>query len=339
MKKRLVVFVLAMIMLFANILPASAQLNNGGSLDIGSGAGDAIDWGTIESDYYVSMTPDIKTICVGEQFQLEVVALSESEGQLTDVEIAWSSDDSTIASVDANGIVTGVSVGRIHVNAETCGYKKTCVVTVVEKGQDELPPEDDDQTGGNDTGKPPVEDAQPEKLTIKSVILSDEQFTYNGKVQTPTVKVVDSKNNVLKENKDYTITYTSGRKNVGTYTLMVVFKGNYKNCSKITKTYDIVPKGTSISKLTASKKKITVNWKKQTKQISGYQIQCSPKKNFKTVATVTVSGKKKTKVSLSGLKAKKNYFVRIRTYKNVKVNGKTVKMYSDWSAKKKIKTK
>ena len=47
--------------------------------------------------------------------------------------------------------------------------------------------------------------------------------------------------------------------------------------------------------------------------------------------------KKKTAASASvkKLKAKKKYFVRICTYKSVKINGKTEKICSEWS---KIKT-
>ena len=150
---------------------------------------------------------------------------------------------------------------------------------------------------------------------------------------------MNERGEVLVEGKDYTLTYSAGRKAVGTYQVVVKYKGQYVDYANVKKTFDIVPQGTELKKLSPGKKKLTITWKKQTKETSGYQIQCSLKKNFKQVATVTVSGKKKSKVSLSGLKAKKNYFVRIRTYKNVKTNGKTVKSYSNWSDVKKIKTK
>ena len=35
----------------------------------------------------------------------------------------------------------------------------------------------------------------------------------------------------------------------------------------------------------------------------------------------------------------KTYYVRVRTYKTVKVGKKSVKIYSGWSAAKKVKTK
>ena len=99
--------------------------------------------------------------------------------------------------------------------------------------------------------------------------------------------------------------------------------------------YQINPKGTTLSKLTGGGKKVTVKWKKQTKQVSGYQIQYGTKKDFSNAKKVTVSGAKTVKKVIKSLKAKKYYYVRIRTYKTV--SGK--KYYSSWSKYKKVKTK
>ena len=57
-------------------------------------------------------------------------------------------------------------------------------------------------------------------------------------------------------------------------------------------------------------------------------------------AAEQVSVAKPKSVSSKTIKAaKKKYYVRIRTYKNVKFNGKTVKVYSSWSKSKSVKTK
>lgn len=96
-----------------------------------------------------------------------------------------------------------------------------------------------------------------------------------------------------------------------------------------------LPRGTTISSLKAGKRKITVRWKKVS-GVKGYQIQYSMSRNFKSrKKTRTVSGAGNSKCVLKGLKAKKRYYVRIRTYK--KVNGK--KKYSAWSAAPKVKVK
>ena len=53
----------------------------------------------------------------------------------------------------------------------------------------------------------------------------------------------------------------------------------------------------------------------------------------KGAKTATITKNKTVSKAISKLKAKKNY-VRIRTYKTVKVNGKSVKLYSAWSKAK-----
>lgn len=74
--------------------------------------------------------------------------------------------------------------------------------------------------------------------------------------------------------------------------------------------------------------------------MDGYQIQYSTKGSFKGKTTgLTTAKKSAASKKISKLKGKKKYYVRIRTYKTVKVNGKKVKLYSDWSAKKSVKTK
>lgn len=106
--------------------------------------------------------------------------------------------------------------------------------------------------------------------------------------------------------------------------------GNTSAGNKVSK-----PKKTSITGFSRGKGQITAKWKK-TKGVSGYQVQCATNKKFtKGKKTKTVSGYKKTKATFKKLKAKKTYYVRIRTFK--KVNG--TKVYSSWSKARKIKTK
>ncbi|MBQ2758767.1 MAG: fibronectin type III domain-containing protein, partial [Clostridia bacterium] len=68
----------------------------------------------------------------------------------------------------------------------------------------------------------------------KTFTLSATSLTYNGKVRTPTVTIKDSAGNVLKKDTDYTVTYASGRKNIGTYKVTVTMKGNYSGTKTLT---------------------------------------------------------------------------------------------------------
>ena len=95
------------------------------------------------------------------------------------------------------------------------------------------------------------------------------------------------------------------------------------------------PKSAKIKKVKAAKKAIAVEWKKVS-GVKGYQVQVATDKKFKkNKKTATVKKQKTTKVTIKKLKAKKKYYVRIRTYKTV--NGK--KIYSYWSKVKTVKTK
>ena len=68
----------------------------------------------------------------------------------------------------------------------------------------------------------------------------------------------------------------------------------------------------------------------------GYQIQYATNSKFtKNSSKELIEDNKKTSQKFKDLKAKKKYYVRIRTYKTVK--GK--KIYSDWSKSKKVTTK
>ena len=95
------------------------------------------------------------------------------------------------------------------------------------------------------------------------------------------------------------------------------------------------PKSTNTKKIKAAKKAILVTWKKVS-GVKGYQVQVATDKKFKkNKKTVNIKKQKTTKTTIKKLKAKKKYYVRVRTYKIV--NGK--KVYSSWSKVESVKTK
>ena len=131
-----------------------------------------------------------------------------------------------------------------------------------------------------------------------------------GKNEAYTIKKVGSTK--IKENKTYYVRVT------------VYSKKNYKGV-KTTKTYKVYSAPTtakiSVSKLTDSTAKIS--WKK----VSGatkYQVKMNGK-------TDTQKGLSKAYTNLG---ASTDYTVAVRSYKQVKVNGKSVKLYSAWKTLK-----
>ena len=167
---------------------------------------------------------------------------------------------------------------------------------------------------------------------------SKTDFTYDGKAKTPSVVIEDITGKKLTAGTDYRLVYSKGRKNPGVYTATLEFCGNYSG--KVVKTFTIRPQKTSLKKITARSRGLRVTWKKQTTQTDGYQIQYSTNRSFKgKAAKIAEAGKKGTAKNISRLKGKKKYYVRIRTYKTAKVNGKKKTLYSDWSKSKTIRTK
>ena len=177
------------------------------------------------------------------------------------------------------------------------------------------------------------------KISLKGakVVLSATTFTYNGKVRKPVIKTIGGKK--LTAGTDYTAKWSNTKsKNVGAYTVTVTGIGKYTGAAKAA--YKINPKGTSIAKTVAAKKAFTVKWKKQsakmaTSRITGYQVRYATRSSMKGAKTVTVKGYSKTSKKVSKLKAKKKYYVQVRTYKIVK----SKKYYSSWSKKKAVKTR
>ncbi len=175
------------------------------------------------------------------------------------------------------------------------------------------------------------------KSITPAVTLAKKEYTYNGKAKKPSVTVRVGKNKL--KSSDYSLSYASGRKKVGSYKVTIKLKGNYRG--KKTVTFKIVPKGTNLNKPKAEKKAIKVSWKKQTakmnkSRITGYEIQVATDKNFtKNKKTVTAKGYKTSSKKITKLKGGKKYFVRIRTY--MTVSGK--KYYSPWSKAVSVKTK
>ena len=174
------------------------------------------------------------------------------------------------------------------------------------------------------------------KTVTPAVTLSSTSYTYDGKVKKPSVTVKTGTTKLT--TASYTVTYASGRKNVGIYKVTVKLKGNYSGSKVVS--FKINPKGTTISSLDKKNTSITVKWNKQstkmaTSYITGYQIQTATNSAFTfNQKNTTVTGYSKVSKEITGLLSGTKYYVRIRTYKTVNGN----KYYSPWSTYKTVTT-
>ena len=177
-----------------------------------------------------------------------------------------------------------------------------------------------------------------------SLSLSSYAYTYNGKAKKPSVKVKGSNKKTI-SSKYYTVSYTNlatgkkttSMKSVGKYYVIVKFKGIYSGTLR--KTVTILPTKTAITRLSSRSRGFAVKWSKKRTQTSGYQVQYSTSSKFRGSKTKTIGRNSSSSATIKKLKSKKKYYVRVRTYKTVKVNGKKTKIYSSWSKAKSVKTK
>ena len=214
-----------------------------------------------------------------------------------------------------------------------------------------VPPSNPD-AGNTETPSQPTEPSQPEtptpstqettvspakpaaqpnnsKQTGTKLTVKVSNVTYNGKAQKPSVKVYSGKKRL--SSKYYTVSYKNN-KNVGYGTVTVKGKGNYSKASGTAK-FKINLKKTKLSSAKSTKRKtFTTTWKK-TGGNSGWQVQYSTNKKFRSgVRTVNLKSRN-TKLTVRKLRSRKNYYVRIRSYKKV---GKQT-WYSRWSSVKSVR--
>lgn len=169
---------------------------------------------------------------------------------------------------------------------------------------------------------------------IQSVKLSNIEFTYTGTEIEPAVTVKDSDGNVISPS-NYSVIY-SNNINIGKGLLEVVFKGNYSG--SITRRFNIYPKKTSFTSVTAGKTSITWKWKK-VDNVTGYQIRYWKKGDYAHVKYTKITNAATLQRTIKKLKRKTDYYYSIRTYKTVTVDGEKKAFFSDWSNTKHIKTK
>ena len=107
-------------------------------------------------------------------------------------------------------------------------------------------------------------------------------------------------------------------------------------CGKVANTKIIAalkPAAPSITKLSGTRKAFTAKWSK--KSYTGYEMRYSRYSSMKSKKTLRFTSSKTVSKKVTRLKAKKRYYVQVRSYKTVNGN----RVYSSWSAKKSVKTK
>lgn len=193
-------------------------------------------------------------------------------------------------------------------------------------GKDDNNKSDAEKPNGDDksdvTPKP-----EAKKATITNIKISATKYVYNGKVKTPVVSVYADGKKL--NSTQYTVSYASGRKNIGIYTVKVAGNETKGYTGKRSATFQIIPKTIKTPSVKSGKKKATIKWGKVSGGIK-YQIGVQKKGGKAKYYSAT-----KNSLTIKKLASKKKYTAKIRAYK--KVGGKTV--YGNWSKAKTFKVK
>jgi len=160
----------------------------------------------------------------------------------------------------------------------------------------------------------------PTDISTVNVALSKTAFTYNGKVQKPTV--ILSNGAVLKEGVDYTLKWsTASPKNVGTYTVTVTGIGAYVGTAK--KTFKI---NKAANPLAVKAKTVKVKFsavKKKAQALAVSKVVTFSKKGQGTLTYAKVSGDKKITINKKTGKVTVAKGLKKGTYKvKVKIKAK-----------------
>ncbi len=271
--------------------------------------------------------------------------------------LLWFSENPRVASVDQNGVVTGVKQGETVLHVLTMSGKDVKIpvkVTLSPEATEEptLPPLDSPEpTEDSVVTEPPTESSNAPTTDQPSVNETSEPVNTvePGAPSTeppagssdPSGSSAPSTTNLPASDSTAAPSGTpNGNASDGNTTVTpsaVPTQTPSGNDGKgDTERKKVTVKKVTLQKVKSAKKKtITVSWKKLS-GVTGYQIVVGlDKKMKKGKKTVTIKKAKTVKTTVKKLKSKKKYFVKIRAYKTVK--GK--KHYGSWSKVKTVKVK
>lgn len=167
-------------------------------------------------------------------------------------------------------------------------------------------------------------------ISSAAITLSHTKYTYTGKAKKPAITVIFS-GKKLKANTDYTVKYSNNIA-AGQAKVTITGKGGYKGT--VVKYFKILPAKQKIKAVTPLANSFAVTWTKDS-GVTGYQVMYGTKSDFSDGKSAYVTKNTSVKKTIKGLKAKKKYYVKVRSYKKV---GNS-KYYGAWSDTQKVKTK
>lgn len=311
--------------------------------------------GRDESGHQVSVSVQVYDPCTIHKFELDasnkkshtinikggVLATAQANGYAGEMPIRFENSNSNVVKVERDSDPDFAN--EVHIAAKKEG---TAVVTAIfDDNGKEIRESVTVHVVGGDSGKPespknPGDSNKKKAQEIKYTksyrkAYGSKPFTLNAKRKKGNGKLTFTSSNA----KIASVHRTSGKvtlKGTGRAVITVTAAETKTYKKKIVKiTIDVEPGKQMVKSIKVKNRKLTVKWKKDNRA-DGYQLQYSQDKKFKKkVSSQTIKNRKTISKTTPKLKKGKTYYVRVRSYKNIKVNGKTKKLYGSWSKVKK----
>lgn len=138
--------------------------------------------------------------------------------------------------------------------------------------------------------------------------LSKKEYLYDGKSKKPKVIVKNSDGKILEKDKDFTVTYPSGRTAIGDYKVEISFMGKYSGTQTLT--FKIRAGATASISTKSYLNAVKLTWKK-VPDATGYRVYIY---NSKTKKYEKYADTKKTAINVKKLKSGTKYKFRVKAY-------------------------
>jgi len=182
-----------------------------------------------------------------------------------------------------------------------------------------------------------ISEEKKELIDISLCTVTVKDKIYQDKFTEPYVRVEYS-GKVLTKDRDYILLFGDKEdKKSGHYKFTLEMTGDYKGTKEFE--YNVRPIGTAISGFDNKVTSVAINWHDRNYICDGYEIGYSNFDDTSYEQIITLDKADITSYTMEGLAENSSLSVRIRTYKDIVVNGKAEKLYSPWSIPCEVKTK
>lgn len=237
--------------------------------------------------------------------------------------LAWSSDNPEIVSVDEKNYLLAKKEGRATVTAQSDNDSKIVFTVLVQsrtaakEQQQREEEEKKKQEEGASTQQPTQDSVRiPLNSANAEISLEKEAFVFDGTEKKPGCTVKKSDGTVIPQ-EQYQLVFDTDCRSIGTHKVKVEFTKDYEG--SLEGEYKILPdKVKGLKKGKVKQNKLQIRWKEPEGDITGYLVSYSMDGSFKHgVKEYEITDAGRTSRKIKGINKSGYYYVRVTAYKRV----------------------